>query len=50
MDTKLNISRQHALATKLTNNILCCIKQVIVNRIGQVILSLFSALVRLHLE
>ncbi|GAB0189876.1 hypothetical protein GRJ2_001452900 [Grus japonensis] len=50
IDEKLNMSRQCALAAQKANCVLGCIKRSVTNRSRDVILPLYSALVRPHLE
>ncbi|KAJ7408684.1 hypothetical protein WISP_119109 [Willisornis vidua] len=45
-NTKLNMIQQHALVAKKANGILCCIQQNIANRWRDVILPVYSVLVR----
>ena len=50
LDHKLNMSQQCDVTIKKANAILGCIHRSIVSKLGEMLVPLYSALVRLHLE
>lgn len=50
VDNELTISQEYALAAKEADSLQGCIRKSVVHRSRQVIIPLYSALIRAHLE
>ena len=50
VDCQMTISLHYALVAKKASSILGCIRRAVISRLREVLLPLYSALMRLHLE